>query len=239
MEVQTQKEHLGENVAWLVGRMFLIPFRTMLYGMEMLVQAMRGFQRAGDVGMAVLTGPDAADRMPLQAGTTSTTREEHAFDGGLADTGRDNICTLSREKTAMDKNLNDDMLKLVRYKVLFVKRGHEHAFPEREALVWDNMDSTAFTAWKIAEFIQMLSRRDTSVPPAWGKSYPPSGPHHDKPLQEGGVLLGFPEEDKKYLRMFFEVLERYPREKLHYEERHLDILEDIRDEIGRLRPRQP
>ena len=31
-----------------------------------------------------------------------------------------------------DKDLNDDQLKLVRYKILFVKRDYETAFPERE-----------------------------------------------------------------------------------------------------------
>jgi len=131
----------------------------------------------------------------------------------------------------MDKNLNDDMLKLVRYKVLFIKRGHEHAFPEREVLVWDNMDGPAFTAWKIAEFIQMLQRGETMVPYEWGTSYPPGKDPQGKCLREGSHLLGFPEDDKKHLRVFYEVLDRYPREKLRYEERHLEVLEDIRDNM--------
>jgi hypothetical protein len=128
----------------------------------------------------------------------------------------------------MDKNLNDDMLKLVRYKILFVKRGHEHAFPEREALVYDNMDGEAFTAWKIAEFIQLLQRRETRVPYSWGDSYPTA---KDKSLRDKDVLLGLPEDDKKHLRVFYEVLDRYPREKLRYEERHLGVLGEIRDKM--------
>lgn len=32
----------------------------------------------------------------------------------------------------MERDLHDDTLKLVRYKVLFVKREYEHAFPEQE-----------------------------------------------------------------------------------------------------------
>src|SRR4051794_35264435 len=114
----------------------------------------------------------------------------------------------------MDKNLNDDMLKLVRFKVLFVKRGYEHAFPEQEALVWDNIDGPAFTAWKVAEFIQSLARRTTHVPHAWGQAYPPADSHgrHGAHYREGDILLGLPEDDKKYLRVFYEVLERYHRE---------------------------
>jgi hypothetical protein len=228
MDVRDQQEHSSGNVAWLVGRIFFIPFRTLLYGMEMIVQAMRAFQRAGDLGMHVIAGADpGSDGLPTRstvpagAGTVSF--------GSDAIHGSDSNQTHSQEKTSMDKNLNDDMLKLVRYKVLFVRRGYEHAFPEREALVWDNMDGAAFTAWKIAEFIQMLGRRDTAVPHAWS-NYPPADPK-GKTFRDGEVLLGFPEEDKKYLRVFYEVLERYPREKLRYEEQHLEVLKEIRDRI--------
>jgi hypothetical protein len=56
----------------------------------------------------------------------------------------------------MDKDLSDDTLKLVRYKILFVKRNYEHAFREHETLVSDDLDSASFSAWKVAEFIQGL-----------------------------------------------------------------------------------
>jgi hypothetical protein len=101
----------------------------------------------------------------------------------------------------MDKNLRDDMLKLVRYKVLFVKREHEKAYPEEEDLVSDNMDDAAFTAWKVAEFIQ----------------------NHPNQFQE---------EDKKYLRIHYEVLERFPREKFKFEENQIRVLEQIRDKMA-------
>jgi hypothetical protein len=126
----------------------------------------------------------------------------------------------------MDKDLRDDMLKLVRYKVLFVKREYEHAFPEQEDLVSDNMDGSAFTAWKVAEFIQQLGRGETAVPHKWGeKGYPSAAYRRD------GALLGLDEEDKKYLRVYYEVLERYPREKFKYEEQQVRVLEQIRDEL--------
>jgi sulfatase modifying factor 1 len=124
----------------------------------------------------------------------------------------------------MDLDLRDDMLKLVRHKVLFVRREYEVAFPEREEIVSDNMDPDAFTAWKVAEFIQGLSRNETPVPEKWKeKSYP--APEYVK----DGHLLGIDEEDKKYLRIYFEVLERYPREKFKYEEQQIQVLEQIRD----------
>jgi hypothetical protein len=101
----------------------------------------------------------------------------------------------------MDTNLRDDTLKLVRYKVLFVKREHEKAFPEEEDLVSENMDDSAFAAWKVAEFIQ----------------------NHPNQIAE---------DDKKYLRIHYQVLERYPREKFKYEENQIKVLEDIRDKIA-------
>ena len=55
------------------------------------------------------------------------------------------------------------MLKLVRYKILFVKRGYEHAFEEQEELVSDNMDASAYTAWKVAEFIQKMRRGEVDA----------------------------------------------------------------------------
>ena len=128
----------------------------------------------------------------------------------------------------MDTDLRDDMLKLVRYKVLFVKREHEHAFPEKEDLVSDNMDGSAFTAWKIAEFIQELGRGETPVPTRWrDKGFPEAECVRD------GKLIGLKEEDKKYLRIFYEVLDRYPREKFKYEEQQIRVLEQIRENLSR------
>ena len=124
----------------------------------------------------------------------------------------------------MDKDLRDDMLKLVRYKVLFVKREYEHAFDEQEDLVSENMDGSAFTAWKVAEFIQGLAKNKTPVPAKWGKTYPEGH-------RTGDVLTGLPDDDKKYLRVYFEVIDRYQREKFKFEEEQISVLEEIRDAI--------
>jgi hypothetical protein len=143
-----------------------------------------------------------------------------------ADIARTTFTQTTGERREMDKDLHDDMLKLVRYKVLFVKREYEHAFPEREDLVSDNLDGSAFTAWKVAEFIQELGRGETSVPPRWREKGYPSGEH-----VRDGKLMGLKEEDKKYLRVYYEVLERYPREKFKYEEQQIRVLEEIRNAL--------
>src|SRR5215470_9259621 len=134
-------------------------------------------------------------------------------------------------EAVMDKDLRDDMLKLVRYKILYVRREYEVTFPEQEDIVPDNMDGDAFTAWKVAEFIQDLARGDTPVPSKWAdKKYPQGFTSSD-----GKYLTGIPHEDKKYLRVYYEVLERYPREKFKYEEQQIRVLEEIRDQLGKQR----
>ena len=126
----------------------------------------------------------------------------------------------------MDRDLRDDMLKLVRYKVLFIKREYEHAFPEQEDLVSENMDGAAFTAWKVAEFIQQLQRGEVQVSAKWRKY---GGGRYVEERDGHFVLRELPHEDKKYLRVYYEVLDRYPREKFKYEEQQIRVLEEIRD----------
>jgi hypothetical protein len=217
------------DLAFLFGQMFLIPFRTLLYGMERLLGVMRNMQKTGDGGMRLLLGGEADEPPP----TPEPAIQPEQSDSGAAAGG---VETVIEENKRMDKDLNDDMLKLVRYKILFVKRDHEHAFPEQEELVADNMDGSAFTAWKVAEFIQSLGKKKTVVPAKWDK-YPDKKDDHGKHLyREGDILIGLPEDDKKYLRVFFEVMDRYPREKLKYEEDQLHVLREIKEAIRDKKP---
>jgi hypothetical protein len=215
----------GGGLAWLMGQMFLIPLRTLVYGMEMFVDTMREMQKTSNRGMDVIVGGDTVEAQdepsaclpPLAANFSNT-----ASLGGTQ--------TSEETNEMMDKDLNDDKLKLVRFKILFVKREYEHAFEEQEDLIADNIDGSAFTAWKVAEFIQKLDRgrREDEpdkirLPHKWKrKPYP-----REDCYRQGDFLLGFPEDDKKYLRVYYEVLERYEREKFKHDEREVEVLEDI------------
>ena len=107
----------------------------------------------------------------------------------------------------MDKHLLAG-LKVVRYKIIFVKHGYECAFPEQEMFVTEDLDATAFVAWKMAEFLESLAHGNLPVPKNW-TDYPPHYVKDGRPLyRRGDTLLGFPEEDKKYLRVWYEVVER-------------------------------
>jgi hypothetical protein len=139
----------------------------------------------------------------------------------------------------MDKDLRDDMLKLVKYRVLFVKREYETAFFEHEDVIEDNLDGGALTAWKVAEFAQKLEDRGERIPHKWGDVYPPKkhrGSYDSATKKfvqndDGREFNGLPEEDKKYLRLSYDVLERYPRERFKYEEQQIKILEEMRDKM--------
>ncbi|HKD14883.1 MAG TPA: hypothetical protein VKE71_10075 [Candidatus Angelobacter sp.] len=173
--------------------------------------------------------------MPVLPAEPKSSSVSDINDAKIERNGTNDTTKKALEGKMLDKDLHDDMLKLVRYKILFVKRDYEWAFQEREALVHDNMDGNAFTAWKIAEFIQELKDPDkyphvdrVTVPSGWN-SYPGTG--YEEKVGKFTYLTGFPPEDKKYLRVYYEVLERFPREKFRYEEEQIDVLKDIRDRL--------
>jgi len=229
---------------WLLGSMILIPVKVFIHGMEMLVRTMQGMEDATDRGLGVIAGEASTNgdggESTTAAGSASG-GQPAVFSGPANGTDTADTHNLSNHATSAkeiekmtDTNLNDDMLKLVRYKILFIRRDYEHAFPEQEELVFDNMTDSAFTAWKIAEFIQSLDR--TEVPTKWREKVPPYPPKQERRIVDGRetwVIHSLPETDKKHLRVYFEVLQRYAREKLKYEEDQLDALRGIKEAIER------
>ena len=132
-----------------------------------------------------------------------------------------------------DIDLNDDQLKLVRYRILFVKRDLEVAFPHADVLVYDNISSSTFAAWKVAEFIEGINH--TRVPREWGggtehKPKYPKDPHYD-PVSGQWHIHKLNGDDYKYLRVSYEVVDRYDREELQYRENQLTVLREIRDRL--------
>jgi hypothetical protein len=172
-----------------MGRMMLMPFAAMVYTMEMFARTVRGLQCIAEEGIGAVTGePSAAQPQNFMP-------REHA--GNAASAGGTQIpiseTTQKENKQMNDRDLSDDMLKLVRYKILYVRRDDERVLYNGEELVYDSFSGDAYSAWKVAEYI-----------------------HHHSEIKD---------KDEKYLRVYFEVLERYPRQKLEYEERTLKAQE--------------
>jgi len=230
-------------MAWIFQQMFRLPMAAFIYTMEMMVKTMRGLQHMAENGSGtqattVIRRPQQEDS-PDEAPSPSASLPQPGPESVPVGAEQRAEAQIKEIRHMPDTNLNDDMLKLVRYKILFVKREYETAFDEREDLVSDNMSSSAFTAWKIAEFVQNI--HDYRLPAKWeNRSYPESWDRPDTyflsdkdradakyaKLPENR-LKALPEEDKKYLRVYFEVLERYPREKFKYEEQQIEILREI------------
>ena len=229
-------------MARIFAQLLMLPVAAFVYGMEVLIKTMQEVQQVSNQSIEVMVGSQARlDRVPESMATPVTPAEQKLgnSDTNDAKSSTTEIVHKKEEQTlsitgnydsGQSKDLHDDMLKLVRYKILFVKREYEVAFPEREDLVSENMDGSAFAAWKVAEFIQQLQKQTTDVPLKWGTKYPSED--RNKYVTPGGKLIAFPDDDKKYLRVYYEVLERYPREKFKYEEQQIRVLEEIRDKLS-------
>lgn len=233
------------------GRLMKLPMEAFIFSMDMFVKTMRGMQVIAYQGIDIMTDQGVHNQSPDEVSghdsnvieTTQAPPEvTYAVPALLPpvsegtsivpDASRRHsevppITTQEKEKGMADRDLQDDQLKLVRYKILFVKRDLEHAFMEQEELVPENTTEIGYTAWKIAEFIQHLDT--TAVPDKWkSRKYPSES--------KDGKIHKLPEDDKKYLRVYYEVLARYAREKFRYEERQIEILEDIANQMKAQRP---
>src|SRR5262245_28534964 len=224
------------------GQLMKLPLEAFVYSMEMLVQTMRGIQHLAYQGMDMMAEGNV--QAPVDASGSKSTISEvthavpevtHAVSEGVSRgrTGAVQVSIDEEERRMSDKDLRDDkVLKLVRFKILFVKRDYEHAFPEREELVSENTDEAGYTAWKIAEFIQDL--KNTPIPKKWeDKNYPPVKVESPPVPRTPGMIHELPEDDKKYLRVYYEVLQRYPREEFRFEQQQIKVLEEIRDRMPR------
>jgi hypothetical protein len=211
----------------LLGQLMKLPMEAFVYSMEMFVKTMRGIQQIASRGVDMVAD-EIVQTLDNASGIEgdAPTKVMHGTLGNSAEI----IQQMPQEENRKmsDKDLRDDMLKLVRYKVLFVKRDYEHVFYEKEELVHDNITEADYIGWKIAEFIQNLHKEE--VPETWRKK---GYPRVVKDDEEKPKINKLDEDDKKYLRVYFEVLDRYTRERFKYEEEQIDVLKEIRDRLER------
>lgn len=136
-------------------------------------------------------------------------------------------------KWNMDRDLNDDMNKLVRYSIVCVDRENETVLQGlQETLVRDRLDESGFTAWKILEFVQKMAAGKVDVPWDWEHGNKPDGV-----VIEGGKLHKIGGDPMKYLRVPFQVVDRYPREHFKYEEKQIHVLRRIEEVLERDHPK--
>ena len=153
-------------------------------------------------------------------------------------------------------NLNDDMVKLVAYAIISVRRGHERIMPGGEGtlLVVGRMTPEAFTAQTIARYVQKEIHSDKEdavreVVEALDRYLRGADAGGARGLAEalklslqeslGGAHAGaarklrhISEEDRRYLRVHYVVSNRWPREPKKFEERQVAVLEEIGQAIA-------
>ena len=137
-------------------------------------------------------------------------------------------CDAAPVTTSEDDALGGVNLKLIRFRIYFVKRGLEQVLHTGEDLIADDLTDLRYCTWKIAEYIQSMNSARTApaIPPAWG-AYPPPNCRH-----RNGRLRALPAEDTKFLRVSFDVLRREVRQPLRFEERQLELLRDVSEALA-------
>jgi len=107
--------------------------------------------------------------------------------------------------------LDDEMVKLVAYTIVSLRRDHEILMPNGsgQILVVDNITPDTLTAMLISRYV---AKRD------WAGGTPP--------LTEQQF-----NQHRKYLRVYYVVSQRWPREPMQFEERQIRTLEEIKDRM--------
>jgi len=116
-------------------------------------------------------------------------------------------------------SLEDDTVKLVAYTIVSLKRGSERILDggQGSVIVTDNMTGKAFMSWILAKYMQQ-------------KIDDPA--HPGKKVRRGDPRL-LPRDELQYLRVYYVVSTRWPREPLKFEQKQVKILREIRDEMPR------
>jgi len=122
------------------------------------------------------------------------------------------------EKDSALTSLEDDTVKLVAYSIVSLKRGKERILDGGQAsvIVTDSMSGKTFTSWVLAKYMQ----QKVDDPDRAGNK-----------IRRGDSKL-LPKEELKYLRVYYVVSKRWPREPLEFEEDQVAVLREIGNKLG-------
>jgi len=215
---------------------FTWPAEALASTFDAFAQMFRVWQRAAASGATgpsgVESGIDTTGRAGMAGVQVMQTRpgvqddyRQRGPDGDGSSASRKERSTMNNRDTDLS---GEDRLKLVRYKIVFLKRDHEVAFPEKEELVAYDTSAADWAGIKVAHFMDaMRGWAKEDLPEEWeGKSYPP--------FIDGHYCI--PRDDQRYIRVYFEVLQRWDRMEADYEKRRTQAIEDIRNAIAGPRP---
>lgn len=111
-------------------------------------------------------------------------------------------------------NLEDDTVKLVAYTIVSLKRDQERIMEggQESVIVTDSMKGDAFASWILAKYLQ----EEVTTP--------------DGTVVSRGALID--PDELRYLRVYYVVSNRWPREPAEFEERQIEVLQGIQNAIS-------
>ena len=199
----------GMEMLRVFGQMMLLPAAAFASSLELLLQTVRQFQAVAGQGIDVRPGsfprgPAAQDPQPAaRPQELPIPLPVSPPNPGVQRPAAEN---LSRRRSMRDNNLSDDMVKLIRFTIVSIKRDDEHILRNGlgEKIVTDNMDDESFASWVLSEYFQRAEH---------------------EPIDD---------DDKKYLRVYTEVLDRWAKQDRKFEKRQLGSLEGIEEALQTL-----
>jgi hypothetical protein len=221
-DVRAAQRVIGGGMTELIEKVIWMPWRLFVSSVETMLKTAQAFQGPADRGSDVMADgaiPHLDAQPQVRAASAIETEVSH---------GRE-PCTAKQEKNEMsdrDRDLSGDDLKLVHYRILFTKRDLEAVFEEQHDLVTYNANAAEWAGLKVAEFMEQVARGAVARPAKWRASGYPQG------ASDRG--WGLPEEDRRHLRIYFEVLQRFGRERAEYDQEQVKVLREINSNIGRI-----
>jgi hypothetical protein len=217
----------------LLSEMLKLPLAIALHSMEIVVDAVREFQKTTDLTITSLIG--GATRLLVNA----PLRENDSLASNMneAETANSNLQIVRKEDRNMsDQDLSGDDLKYVSYSILFTKRDLEATFEtEMHDVVNYSTNGGSYGGLKIAHFMGRVQRGQVPRPDAWKNpenNYPPG--------VTTSYFTSIPTEDEKYITFIYEVDRRIPREDKEYDREQVRALKGIKEGInnvgGRIGP---
>lgn len=152
----TYDANLGGRMLGLMGQMVRLPFEALSTTLQLSTTAFSNAQRLASRAVAPsLPGPRASrGATPSTAAAASPATQPlfYAHTAGAPTPGAQ--IPNKEERTMHDTNLADDMVKLVDYSIINIKRDDEKELKTDRVLVTDNLTGEAFSAWMIADFVR-------------------------------------------------------------------------------------
>jgi hypothetical protein len=225
----------GETSAMMqfVRQMLKLPLTVLVSSMEVVVQALRGFQRIAEESIDTMVSEDAPHpSTPPERGNphssavgtvpANTVNEGATTDHYLTETEE---CEMGDPYNMTSNDLGGEELKVVRWRVIFTKKDREVTLEHGEEVVNYPTSGGSFGGLKVAEFFVAASQGLRN--PARDR-LTQSGYTDTENLSAGWTIK---RDDQKYINFTYEVLERVPVSASDYDRQQVEVLRDIRDKL--------